>query len=184
MVFFNLFIFGRAGSLLLHGLFYSCVFSLEQGPLSSFRARTSCGVVASLVEPPCPGSGTPTVLCQIGQSKIPRALKLHSPQTTSWVGVINSLSNVGWWGGIMPHTGFCCCNHKTKCELWQPASPPHSQMRRLWAWQAYKEKTFTLKSPRESVQPMKLIHGEGAVLWLGQRGMGVTEGKELIFNRV
>ena len=51
MVFLNLFIFGRAGSLLLHGLFYSCVFSLEQGPLSSFRARTSCGVVASLVEP-------------------------------------------------------------------------------------------------------------------------------------
>ena len=49
--FFNLFIFGRAGSLLLHGLLYSCVFSLEQGPLSSFRARTSCGVVASLVEP-------------------------------------------------------------------------------------------------------------------------------------
>lgn len=31
---------------------------------------------------------------------------------------------------------------------------------------------------------MKLIHGEGAVLWLGQPGMGVTEGKELIFNRV
>ena len=42
--FFNLFVFGRAGSLLLSGLFYSWVFSLEQGPPSSFRARTShCG---------------------------------------------------------------------------------------------------------------------------------------------
>ena len=50
--FFNLFIFGHAGSLLLRGLFYSCIFSLEQGPLSSFRARTSCGVVASLVVEP------------------------------------------------------------------------------------------------------------------------------------
>lgn len=67
----------------------------------------ACGLLPT---PSAPGVGD-THSAALKQAEAyhhgPTLLKLHP------VGVIHSLSNVEWgWRGIMPHTGFCCCNHK------------------------------------------------------------------------